>query len=172
MSGIAFTDLKVKHRSTKFKPGYYLGGYFGYRLPYQFRIEGEISYQRSEIDHFTNMWLRRFTKAKGHIRSWSYMVNALYEFDFDFPLKPYVGIGVGYAQTRGYWHLNERVDGFAFFFTDAAFSFKQDSFAWQPILGVDYQICKNLKASIDYRFVSMVSDIKTHRFGLSLTGLF
>lgn len=178
MGGIVVLDINMKHDTQEFKPGYYLEGYFGYRFSRKLRLEGELSYHRAEIDRFTNS-IRgdHFKKAQGNVRILSYMINGLCEFNLNFPLKPYVGIGIGYAQGRGSWKGKMSYDIHDFFFNERVLvsttvKYKKDGFAWQPIVGISYQVCNNFEASLDYRFLSIDNDVSTHKVGVSLTGRF
>lgn len=169
-SGLVFLDINAKKSHASFKPGYYFNGFFGYKFP-NLKIEGEIGYQRAEVDHFTNCLKAHIRKASGHVESWLCMVNSIYEFNFKIPLEPYLGIGVGYGYSNGFWKSEEDIYGW-FYRGPINIDYQKSGFAWQPIIGLNYKIFENFKAGIDYRFTRIDNDVKTHKLGFIFTGLF
>jgi len=160
------SQIELKNTNSDFKSGYYVGGFFGYRFPNSFRIEGEISYQRSESDHSSY--------AKGYINTLSYMANALYEFHCTSPFTPYLGVGAGYAQVTG--HFKNRPDEpltfFHFINKMHDICRGKNELAMQPIIGVGYEICNGWRACLEYRFLWVRDTMAAHKFGCSLTKQF
>ena len=176
-----WTNFSKLH-NLDFHDGYYVGGVLGYKFCNQFRIEGELSYQRNESKSFemTHRYLGfsdngsvefkdctlEKTKLKGHLRSWSYMANVLYDFNVNclqkFLLTPYVGLGVGYTHFTS--HLNDYVC--------QGHKTCAGRFAYQAIAGLKYQVSPTLEVGVDYRYLSPQNSFKSHRVGLVLTQAF
>ncbi len=98
IGGIDFFD--TSNRYLHYQPGYYLGGALGYKFANNFKIECEISYQLLEMNYIKLLPRHRCKKIDGHSRSWSYLANILYDFDLNFPINPYIGIGLGYSRNH------------------------------------------------------------------------
>lgn len=171
MSGLVNFDANSRHFNLHLKTGYYIGGYFGYKFPLNFKIEGELSVLESKVDHYEQ-------KTHGSWKSLSYMVNTIYEFPVNFLFKPYLGFGMGYADTNAKWKskcFQEEAGTFGFTGNEYNYihhSFKISGFAWQPIVGVNYILTPKFKVSVDYRFTGINNYFKYHKIGLSLTRIF
>lgn len=80
-------------------------------------------------------------KNKGHLKAWSYMVNAYYDIPAGwdcYSILPYIGFGLGYSQQKLKTpHICEA---------------KKNGFAWQVMLGLDYVIDCNMDVALEYRF--------------------
>ncbi len=185
-----------------YHPGYYLGSALGYKFGNNFKIECEISYQRIERGYSYSRFGRRRQKADGHIRSWSYMANFLYNFDLNFPINPYIGIGLGYSRNHfcrydtfnlfvheevdENWIFEElmctrkkqteplRFDEFCTHGVKGRIKreFDEGAFTWQIIAGISYSFCHNLKLGLEYRSFNFEDKCYFHRVGLVLTRSF
>jgi opacity protein-like surface antigen len=168
IGGLNFFD--INHTNAKFDPGYYLGSAIGYKFSNSVRLEAEASYQRSEIKSArSNTSAKKLRDLCGHMRSWSYMVNLLLDFDLNLPFIPYFGAGLGYSKNNGNWsghstsfftHINTKVIS------------KRHGCAWQGIIGIKYLICEKLEVGIDYRYFLCEKDVTNHKIGLALIRYF
>lgn len=170
MSGLVNFDTNSRHYHLHMKPGYYVSGFFGYKFPYHFKLEGEICFQEWKVDHYEH-------KANGTWRSLSYMINTIYEFNCNLPITPYVGFGMGYADTNARWKskfIPEHDCNFLICLDDVycRHTYKMSGFAWQPIIGINYLITSHFKVGLDYRLTGIKNDFKYHKIGFSLTGIF
>jgi len=85
--------------------GYLVGGAIGWEWCNDLAFEGEISYRHNKINHFKHKHKEdRHNKGHGNVHSVAYMANGYYAFNFgeccEISLKPYVGFGLGYADTK------------------------------------------------------------------------
>jgi opacity protein-like surface antigen len=80
--------------------------------------------------------------------TWSVLANAWYDFNIDSALKPYVGGGIGWAETR----LKGTYKGS--FAVNPNFDFSKDGFAWQAGAGVNYALTPNIDLGVGYRYFS------------------
>lgn len=178
MGGMVILDKSsLVKRGQKSNPGYYIGGYLGYRLPGQCRVEAEISYQQTgkciaAFSYYEDFGLSVLS-GNAIVKSWSYIANGIYEIDIPFPLKPYVGLGIGYAQTKIEWKDESKYN---FLWGEHGSpepkDRKGDWCAFQPIIGCEYQITKYIKTGIDYRFLFIGQNLRTHKVGLTLASVF
>jgi opacity protein-like surface antigen len=166
--GLSFFDLK---HETKTDPGYFIGGIFGCPLPYHFRIETEVVYQRARIKSIKEEGIK-LNHLGGHLSSWSFMTNILYDFNFNCIVKPFIGGGIGYAQSEECWFYHRSVKHSNFYFEEIhKHQHKMNGFAWQLIAGIAYPICNYLEADIDYTLEKeKIGSI--HKIGFSLAYLF
>jgi OOP family OmpA-OmpF porin len=71
-----------------------IGGYdFG-----RYRMEGEITYRRNNIDEIDiASWRRGAMGGDGDITSTSFMFNGYFDFENETVITPYAGVGIGIA---------------------------------------------------------------------------
>lgn len=147
--GILFDNNKYNYIKTY--PGSYLGSSMGYKFCNSISVEGEFIYQR-HLYHYPY-------GPAAHINIFTYMGNVFYTFDFiKFPFKPYLGMGMGYANAKG----KE---------TSGTTMFKRDGVAWQAIAGISYPVCQKTELSLEYRFFQ-VDTLKNNKVGLALNRYF
>jgi outer membrane protein OmpA-like peptidoglycan-associated protein len=102
-----------------------------------FRTEFEVGYQRSGVDNVSG------TSASGHMGALSFMGNVYYDLPVDWPVKPFVGLGLGAANV---WAsgispvLGSRI------------SDHDLGLAWQATAGVAYAINDRVDATLAYRY--------------------
>lgn len=170
-SGGLFECCNYGH--SRINPGYYVGGSAGYKFCNSIRLEGEFSFQSYRWRPATLY----YSKVKDSVNVYTYMVNVYYDFDFlNFCLKPYLGMGIGYADTQWKAHKvciypsNYRPDFDAYIIRK---SFKEhfDGLAWQAIAGIKYPICDNLDLGLEYRYFQE-NGIKNNKVGLVLSRFF
>ena len=109
MSGANFYNLK--HIRARISPGYYCGGFAGYKFSNNIRVEVEASYQRSPVTkrYFAEGNVHR---GSGNAYSWSCIANCLFDLDLDFPVTPYFGGGIGYSQIIAHYEYRHEIFNF------------------------------------------------------------
>lgn len=141
-----------------YNTGYAAGAFAGYGFCNNVRVEGEFLYRRNNIKRFK---MDEESFHCGHRRSYSLMANCLYDFDFCFPVTPYLGLGVGADRDtlvvnfkEGHTHKNKT------------------HFAAQAIAGFSYPVYDYTEMSIDYRYHWAMSHLYNHTFTLGLKYIF
>jgi OmpA-OmpF porin, OOP family len=126
----------------------YVGlGTAGYNFGNGFRTELEGGYRRNDVDHVRGA---APGSSGGALGMYTVMVNGLYDFDVtrygvpSFGLVPHVGVGVGWAQPR-FDHASS--------FNGNSLSGKDNLFAYQGIVGVDYAVVPHVKMTLDYHYL-------------------
>ena len=123
------------------------------------RLEEEFGFRYNDVDHVSP-----YGNGRGSMRNYAIMTNALYDLPVDFPLRPYVGVGVGAADYTPY-HI--RGDGMPYFTSgpgagtpNATYIGGPDSwgFAWQVMGGVSYDVTDNIALTAEYRYFERVGD--------------
>lgn len=138
--------------------GYLVGGSVGYRTCLNVRFEGEFVYRHNDLNKVTYKYNDQKYKFNLHGRNetYSYMVNAIYDFPTCFVVKPYAGFGIGYAHSVLTSRFPSRYDlpeGATKNHTE-----KKDKFAWQAIAGLAYPldfigcIDYDIDATVEYRY--------------------
>jgi len=130
-------------------PGFGVGAFAGYKIPFGFRFELELTYRRNsfdELDDYSEFWsINDRRTIDGGISSVSYMANLWYEHDFGAGWMPYLGFGLGAATkfldcgSDDCLGLDRRADG-------------ETDFAFQVGTGVAYALTKKMVISLDYRY--------------------
>lgn len=95
-----------------------------------FRFEGDLSYRDNTV-----------ASNAGHIKIFSLMLNALYDFDTGTPFRPYLGAGGGGA------NVEYKVNGNKFSFDNS-----NAKLAGQLIAGLAYDFSPNLSVNVEYRY--------------------
>ena len=126
------------------------------------RAEIEGNYRQYSLRKFTGTSFP--TNAGGDNQTYGGFVNAFYDFDLaglgliapgSFPLVPYIGAGVGGAETT--------LRGYHAFSNNAAINIQNNpsngEFAYQAIGGIAYPIPEvpGLAVTLEYRFMGVVS---------------
>lgn len=134
-------------------PGFGVGAFGGYKIPFGFRFELELTYRRNGFDElidYSEFWSVDDRRTiDGDISSLSYMANLWYEHDFGAGWMPYLGFGLG-AATKflncggdDCLGLNRRADG-------------ETDFAYQLGVGVAYALTNKMVISLDYRYFDSI----------------
>lgn len=110
----------------------------GYALPGGFRVEAELGYRDNDVDSVSGV------NASGETRAYSAMANLLYDFDVDWPVRPFIGVGAGLARVArddiapvGPTSLDDHDTGFAY----------------QFIAGAEYPLSDRLGINLSYRYL-------------------
>ncbi len=129
-------------RSSQWKPGYGLLAGVGYKWFFGLRTEGEYSGRVS--------WVRTFNgTAPWAGTAWdnSVMMNALYDFEFDSPVTPFVGGGLGLNQIQ--WGNNFRASTQAP--PPTVYDGESIRPGWQGIAGLSYAVTPQIAVAVDGR---------------------
>jgi len=145
MAGAAFlSDSTVSSPGNtfdaEFDTGYNLSLMAGYKYM-NTRLEGEIGYQRNDLNQFTG---GINAGAEGDADMWRFMVNGYYDIENDSPWTPYFDVGLGYALVS----FNE-------WRTEGGIAVGDDDdwvFAYQAGAGIAYTLNETAKVFLDYRF--------------------
>ena len=88
------TDSRAPGITLEFESdmGYALGGAIGYGFG-NFRIEGEIAYQKNDLDQIKALGVS--VDATGDTSSLTGLLNGYYDFDNTSPFTPYISGGIG-----------------------------------------------------------------------------
>ena len=106
----------------------------GYQID-SLRFEGEYSYSKFDMD---KLYTSTSTESiDGDMRVDSLLANAIYDFDIDFVLKPYIGVGLGLSRVT--WDMT-------------GISEHDDVFTYQGFLGMTYVINDNTNFDIQYKY--------------------
>lgn len=143
-----------EHHKVVFKTGYAGGINAGYGFSNNWRAEGEVLYRQNNIKSF------HFQHHKVHCgrrRTLSIMANSLYDFDFCYPMMPYLGAGVGVDFT----HLK-------IIFPCHRLSERKGYFAAQALAGLTWPVCDYTEVSVDYRFHWSFSHQMNNTFMLAI----
>ena len=121
--------------------GLVVGGAIGVELDNQLRFEGEFTFHGSSTDDSQFF----FPGESLDIDVFSIMANGFYDLDLNGPLKPYVGVGLGFGFIRAEADL-----GFGFVDEDTDFGF-----AYQLMTGVAFEISPQTAITLGYRYFGM-----------------
>jgi len=138
--GAAFlNDFDINDNSTRFDPGFNLGGTAGYAFA-RARVEGELTYRRNNADSITSAGIK--LPAEGNVTSLTMMANGFYDILTDTPLTPYVGGGLGLVHIS----FNDvKAPG-------AGITGNGNHLATQFALGVAYKVNNAIGLDFGYRF--------------------
>jgi OOP family OmpA-OmpF porin len=106
-----------------------------------FRSEFELGYRENDVDSISSGG-----GTTGDVSAWSFMGNAVYDFNLSGPLQPYIGAGLGVARLDA--SGASQAAGVNINDTDTAF-------AWQAMVGVAYALNENMKLTLGYRYFAV-----------------
>ncbi len=136
-----------------------LAGAMGLRLTPQWRLEGEISYRKADLDRI-EVAAGSF-EFGGDVNTWLYMLNIYYDVDFEWKnFKPFLTAGLGFASHEAQL---DRVAGLLPEATDDSIGF-----AWQLGGGLKYRVNPDLAISSNYRYIG-TSDIEVDSYDVEYT---
>ncbi len=133
--------------NVEYKDGWGLSGYAGYGWGNGLRLEGEALYRHSSVDAVTGT---NAGAAGGGLHNTALMMNALYEYETDMRLRPYIGAGIGGAYVSA--DNLRTVNG-----TDLDNG--EMAFAYQGIAGFALTLSGNWDFTADYRYFA-TTDVK------------
>jgi opacity protein-like surface antigen len=136
--------------SGRYEPevGFHVGGAIGTRFLHDFRAEVEYIYRENHVENIGIQGER--TKGNGHVGVMTAMVNAYYDLNLlEFPVVPYVGIGIGYARfdinAKNYTLTPER----------AKVSDSDSAFAYSFMAGGSYAVNDMIDLVLGYRYLRL-----------------
>jgi len=128
--------------NTEFDTGLALGAALGYDFN-RFRVEGEISYQKNDVDKIGAPGVS--LNAAGESVALSFLINGYYDFINNSAFTPYISVGLGFAQVE----FNDLdISGLGF-----SGSTDEDTvFAYQVGIGVGYALTQKVTIDVKYRY--------------------
>jgi opacity protein-like surface antigen len=141
-SDITDSTLPGATITTEYDTGWALGGALGYDFN-RFRVEGEISYQKNDVDKIGAMGVS--FDASGDVSSLVFLINGYFDFVNDSGFTPYISAGLGYAKVE----FNDlKVPAIS-----SLSAGDDDSvFAYQVGLGVGYAVTEQVTIDVKYRY--------------------
>lgn len=130
---------------TGLKNGFDAAASLGWKFTNGFRTEAEFSYRKNQMDDIkisTNDVTVKID-PKTSLRTMAGMVNGLYDLELGCGFTPYVGLGLGYADTKVDSKLLERND------------IKVDTargIAYQAVAGISMPIACNTDLGVEYNY--------------------
>lgn len=131
------TVTDVASRSVKFDRGLMGSLAFGYDYGSNWRSEIELSRRTNDLDTVAG------TNAAGKMQATSLMLNALYDFDINSPVTPYLGAGLGYSQVK----LKNASP-----FGASSINDSDRALAYQGIAGLSFAVTEAVDLFADYRY--------------------
>lgn len=110
--------------------GFGIGVEVGMRIGSNLRVEGELTYRSNDVDEVDGV------STTAEMTSTTLMVNALYDFNSESGLTPYIGGGLGMSSVE---------------FSISTSSYDDTVLAAQLIGGVMFELSPGLTMSVDYR---------------------
>lgn len=144
--------------SYKFDPttvGIVVGGVAGYQWDWGLRVEGEVSWRRNNFNFasatVTNPGIPTGSinvgvVVDGAVSTLAGMANVYYDFRL-WRLRPYVGIGVGAAQTQ--LHIKNPL-------IPASINSSDVTLAFQAMAGINYAVTSSVMLGLEYRFFGVL----------------
>jgi len=166
-AGVSANYLEVKkdHNLQKYNSGIASTFALGYHLTDSSRIEGEVGYRENDLNYYRQKYHDYRGKADYKKYRPNYtrnavtmMVNAYSDFNINFPLVPYLGLGAGYSYKGSYGKRKV---------TD--FKKENSQFAGQGIAGVKLLLTTNLNLAMEYRYFLCKSSKYEQSVGLLLS---
>ncbi|MDA0241358.1 MAG: porin family protein, partial [Proteobacteria bacterium] len=112
----------------------------GHQYGNGFRTELEAGYRKNDVDTISGGG-----GGGGDVKTWSAMINALYDFNVEGKWQPFVGVGAGIARVD----ISSATPSAGTGLNDA-----DTAFAWQGMAGVAYAVNHNVKLTLGYRYFS------------------
>jgi opacity protein-like surface antigen len=128
--------------NTEFDTGLAFGAALGYDFN-RFRVEGEISYQKNDIDKMSAQGV--ILDATGDAVALSFLINGYYDFINSSAFTPYISAGLGFAQVE-FNDLDINSLGFS------GSNDEDTVFAYQIGIGVGYAVTEKVTIDIKYRY--------------------
>jgi opacity protein-like surface antigen len=128
--------------NTEFDTGLALGAALGYDFK-RFRVEGEISYQKNDIDKISAQGT--LFDPTGDAVALSFLINGYYDFVNRSAFTPYISAGLGFAQVE-FNDLDVSRLGFS------GSNDKDTVFAYQIGIGVGYAVTQKVTIDAKYRY--------------------
>ena len=141
LSDIDITDPGEPTVTLESDMGMALGIALGYGFDNNMRIEGEIAYQKNDIDKIGAFGVS--VDANGDTSSLAFLLNGYYDFVNDSALTPFISAGIGYAKVEA---NDLSIMGVALGSDD------DTVFAYQVGAGVGYAVTEKTTLDLKYRY--------------------
>ncbi len=128
---------------TTFNKGAIWGLSGGYRLGNGVRLEGEVSWRDADVDNH-KLGGAILDGSKGAAKSRSFMANALYDFNRDGKVQPYIGGGIGWSKID--------YDSFGVDAVPDVLNDDDGVFAYQGIAGLSIGLSERFDIFGEYRY--------------------
>ena len=129
--------------NTEFDTGLALGAALGYDFN-KFRVEGEISYQKNDVNQIGLQGVP--FNNNGEVVAFSFLINGYYDFINSSAFTPYISAGLGFTQVE----FNDLdISGAGFSGSDDA----DTVFSYQLGIGVGYAVTKKVTIDVKYRYL-------------------
>ncbi|MCR4379392.1 MAG: OmpA family protein [Rhodospirillales bacterium] len=141
--GVGFVDAPsttvtdTASRSVKFDNGLMGSLALGYDYGSNWRAEVELSRRANDLDSVAG------ATAAGKMQATSLMANAIYDFDINSPVTPYLGAGLGFSQVK----LKNASP-----FGASSINDSDRALAYQGIAGLSYAVNETIDLFADYRY--------------------
>ncbi len=106
------------------------------------RVELEFASRKNAVDILDFGNAGGESRAHGDVRTLSLIANVLYDFDVAWPLRPFVGAGIGFARLEF-----DVEQGGTTFVDDRA-----RSLVWQGVAGVGVDLTSTLAFTVQYQY--------------------
>jgi len=128
--------------NTEFDSGLALGAALGYDFN-RFRVEGEISYQKNDVDKIGAQGVS--LDATGDATALSFLINGYYDLKNRSAFTPYISAGLGFAQIE---FNNIDISGLGF----SGSNDEDTVFAYQIGMGIGYAVTEKVTIDVKYRY--------------------
>lgn len=160
------TDINGATADVSYNPGLSLSGYVGHEFGTGLRLEGEVNYNKAELDKIITTG--NVNKLNSELWSIGLFANAYYDFIISKTFIPYIGVGLGFKNVN---ISSADVNGTRLWNSD-----RDNVFAYQVGLGNGLRLSKNMTFDLGYRYQGtgnfkidqVSSDLSSHNilFGL------
>lgn len=140
-------DSATLGQDAQFDLGWGALGTVGYGFGNGFRSELELGYRANGIDDISLS-----APTGGDTDLYTVMANVLYDFNHTGPLKPYIGVGAGWA-----WANMDSV----YTVNGSTLDDSDNAFAAQGIAGLSYAVSEQLDVYTQYQYL-WVNEINTN----------
>ncbi len=110
--------------------GFVLGGYAGFYVQDNIRLEGELSYRTNDLDKVGGI------SIGGEAETLALMMNAFFDFKLESNVEPYLGAGIGLADVD---------------YTISGLRYDDTVLAIQLVGGAGIEIAPATQLTVDYR---------------------
>ena len=135
----------IANGDASFDFGWMAGGAVGYRFANDWSVDLEMTYRTNDVDRITAPGV---SIDQGDFSSLGVLANVRYYLPTDMPLRPYVGVGVG-------WIEEIDIDLGA---SDAENSFSTSGVGAQALIGAEYALTDRLSLDVEGRYFRSFAD--------------
>jgi opacity protein-like surface antigen len=128
----------------EFDKGFGVGGAVGYGIG-NIRVEGEIAYQKNDMDKATAEGFAGSADLTGNISSTALLFNGYYDFKNESAFTPFISVGIGVAKVN--------VNDFNTPGSGVPNADEDDTvFAYQVGAGIAYAVNDRVNIDVKYRY--------------------